>query len=1002
MPSPRKTLFYFSCVVCLISFVHLSAQQYSFINYSIENGLAQSQVQNIFQDDKGYLWLATYGGLSRYDGKSFVNYSKEDGLLDNRVNSIVESADKEIYVATLGGINKFNGKTFSSFLLKPELSKNQVTSLAVDKQGNLWLGTDGAGVCKFNGKTFSYFDEKNGLINDYVRSVCVDKDGNIWFGTRGGSCFYDGKDFKKIDPAVAQPHNVSQIIKDKSQNLWFCTYGEGVFKYDFKTFVNYTQKDGLILDWIRSATQDELGNYWFVSSHGVSKFDGKTFLNFDKTNGLIYENINTVMQDREGKVWFGTDGKGVLKFTGETFVNYTTQDGLSNDIIMAMTEDSQHNLWFCTYGNGVCKQNSVKNSFTNYTTDQGLNNNIVWSCFADNKNNIWFGTSDGVCKYDGKTFIPVEDSLPAKKVYSVYQDKKGNMWFGTTAGVSMYDGKSCKNFVYGNDNIDKNTRSILEDDQNNMWLASSTGIFKYDGKTFVNYTTENGLSDNNVVTILQDARHNLWIGTSNGITFYDGKTFSKIAIDEKYNSNNVNFMLLDSLQQLWIGTNNGIYELNTKDYQATQKTDFNHYTNFDGLKSLECNQNAAYRDHNGNLWFGTSEGVLKYSSTQKKNANEIREPLTHITGVRLFLQPTDWSAFSDSLEPITGLPRNLSIDYKKKYLTFDYIGINLSNPNAVRYKFMLVGFDQDWSPPTDATFATYSNLPPGKYTFKVIAGNKKNVWNTVPATFSFEITPPFWLTWWFFVLCFIFIVAILWLLYRWRVSSIKRKHHTQQLEYKSRLLVLEHQTLNASMNRHFVFNALNSIQYYINKENKTLASKYLGSFAKLIRKNLDSSFSTFVPLSEEIERLELYLELEHMRLENKFDYRIDIEGDIDIESIEIPPMMLQPYIENSIWHGILPMQKPGTIIITVKELGDEIMFSIEDNGIGIEASMEKKRQSGKTHISRGMEITNGRINLLRKITHSDLAVKGPFDVKNERGETTGTRVEIVLPIKMYS
>jgi len=1015
----RRTL-YSSFMLCLIPYADLFAQQYSFINYSIEDGLAQSQVQTIFQDDKGYVWLGTYGGLSRYDGKSFVNYSKEDGLLDNRINCIVEDQKKELYVATLGGINKFKarpsssagadgngkagqGKTFESIVLKPGLSKNQVTSMAVDKAGNLWLCTDGAGVCRYDGKSFRYYDEKDGLVNDYVRSVCIDKSGNTWFGTRGGICFYDGKQFKKPDPAIAQPRNVSQIIKDKNEHLWFCTYGEGIFKYDFKTFTNYTEKDGLILDWIRSATQDEAGNFWFASKNGVSKFDGKVFLNFDKRNGLSYPNINTVMQDNEGKVWFGTDGKGVLKFTGETFVNYTTQDGLSNAIIMAVTEDAQKNLWFCTYGNGVCRQDRSKGGFTNYTTEQGLNNNIVWASMADDQNNIWFGTSDGVCKYDGTRFIGIRDSLPAKTVYSIYQDKKGRMWFGTTAGVSQYeDGKVCKNFVSGKDNIGKNIRSILEDEQGNMWFAGSNGIYKYDGKTWLNYTTENGLSDNNVVSILQDKRHHLWIGTSNGITHYDGNVFSKIPIDKKYSSNNVNFLLLDAAQHLWIGTNNGIYELDTEEYGERKKTDFRHYTNFEGLRSLECNQNAAYQDHGGNLWFGTSEGVLKYASAQEKNENEAEEPLTHITGVRLFLQPTDWSAFSNAEDPATGLPQNLSIDHKKKYLTFDYIGISLSNPSSVRYKFMLAGFDQDWSPPTDATFATYSNLPHGKYTFMVKACNKNNVWNDVPATFSFEIKPPFWLTWWFFVLCFIFAAAILWLLYRWRVSAIKRNHHMQQLEFKSKLLVLEHQTLNASMNRHFVFNALNSIQYYITKENKNLATKYLSSFAKLIRKNLDSSLSNFVPLSEEIERLKLYLELEHMRLENKFDYRIEIEGDVDTDSIEIPPMMLQPYIENSIWHGILPMQKPGTIVITVKELGDEIMFSIEDNGIGIEASMERKRQSGQRHISRGMEITSGRINLLRTMTNSGLAVKGPFDVKNERNETTGTRVEIVLPIKAYS
>jgi ligand-binding sensor domain-containing protein len=999
---PRnKTIYFQFCVLFLIAGFGSRAQQYSFINYSIQDGLAQSQVQTLFQDDKGYLWMGTYGGLTRYDGKSFINYSKENGLLDNRINCIVQLKNKELYVAGPGGINKFNGKTFQAIALKPELSKNQVTCMTSDQDGNLWLCTDGAGVCRYDGTTFSYYSGKDGLVNDYVRTVCTDENGNIWFGTRSGVCYYDGKTFRQLDTSLAQPHNISQIIKDKNKNLWFCTYGEGIYKYDFKTFTNYTETDGLILDWIRNGMQDKAGNFWFASKNGVSKFDGKIFVNFDETNGLFYPNINTVLQDNEGNMWFGTDGKGVLKFTGETFVSYTRQDGLSSDIIMSVTEDRQKNLWFSTYGNGVCKRNTEKNSFTNYTTENGLNNNIVWASTCDTKNNIWFGTSDGVCKYDGVKFSDFKDSLPAKTVYAVYQDKKENMWFGTTAGVSVYNGKTCSSFVYGRDNIGKNIKSILEDDQHNMWFASTNGLFKYDGKTFVNYTTENGLCDNNVVSILQDTQNNLWIGTGNGIAHYNGKTFSKIPIDDKYNSNYVNFMLFDALQHLWIGTNNGIYELNVEDYYKNNKPVFRHYTNFEGLRSLECNQNAAYKDQDGNLWFGTSEGVLKYAALQNANRIELNEPLIHISGLRLFLQATDWSKLSNEEDPATGLPRNLSVDHKKKYLTFDYIGISLTNPGSVRYKFMLEGFDQDWSPPTDATFATYSNLPHGKYTFKVVSCNKNGVWNKIPASFSFEIRPPFWLTWWFFVLCIAFAVALIWVGYRLRIASIKRKHHMQQLQYQSRLLVLEHQTLNASMNRHFVFNALNSIQYFITKEDKTTANKYLSSFAKLIRKNLDSSLSNFVPLSEEIERVKLYLELEHMRLGNKFDYRIEIEGNIDTDSVEIPPMLLQPYIENSIWHGILPMQKPGTIIISVKEVGDEIRFCIEDNGIGVEASLEKKQQSAQRHVSRGMQITSGRISLLKAMTNADLAVKGPFDIKNERNETTGTRVQIVLTVKKY-
>ena len=991
----------------VIWFSGLFGQQYSFINFSIEDGLAQSQVLSIYQDPKGYLWMGTYGGLSRYDGKNFVNYSKEDGLIDNRINSITAGKKGEIYFATLGGINRYNGRSFTSLPLKDELSKNQVTSVAFDRNGNLWMGTDGGGVCMYNGMGFVYFSEIDGLMNDYVRSVCLDKNGNVWFGTRGGICYYDGKAFRKIDSTIAQPHNVSRIIEDKDKNLWFCSYGEGVFKYDpsavlgasLNTFINYTESDGLIMDWIRDATQDAEGNFWFASRSGVSKFNGKTFLNFDEANGLFYSNINTVMQDKEGKVWFGTDGKGLLKFTGELFVNYTIQDGLSSDIVMSVTEDNYMNRWYGTYGNGVCRQDT-SGKFTNYTMADGLNNNVIWTCYTDKDNKVWFGTSDGACYFENGKFTSLPDSLPANTVYSIFRDSKNNMWFGTTAGVTKYDGKIFTHYTDAEKNVGKNVRSIAEDKNHNLWFASSSGLYQYNGNQFkVLNADTSGLSDNNVVSVVIDSEQNVWAGTSNGITVFGKSGGSALDVDDKYSSNNINFLLISSDEHLWIGTNNGIYELDLTMFRSNSTTKFNHYTNYEGLRSLECNQNAAYEDKSGNLWFGTSDGILKYSPEQSANARTNPEPLTHITGVRLFLQPTDWSPFSDSIDDATQLPMHLSIDYKKKYLTFDYIGISLNNPGAVRYQFMLEGFDSDWSPVTDATFATYSNLPHGHYTFKVLACNKDGVWNTEPATFSFEITPPFWLTWWFFILAALTVGGLIYMIYRWRVSRIKEQHHTQQLEYQSRLLVLEHQTLNASMNRHFVFNALNSIQYYITKENKALATKYLSSFAKLIRKNLDSSMSNFVPLSEEIERLKLYLELEHMRLEGKFDYKIEIEGDLDTESIDIPPMMLQPYIENSIWHGILPMEKPGTIVINVKEMGDEIMFCIQDNGIGVEESKRRKAANGSLHVSRGMEITTGRINLLRAMTKSGLAVKGPFDVKNEKGETTGARVEIVLPIK---
>ena len=394
---------------------------------------------------------------------------------------------------------------------------------------------------------------------------------------------------------------------------------------------------------------------------------------------------------------------------------------------------------------------------------------------------------------------------------------------------------------------------------------------------------------------------------------------------------------------------------------------------------------------------GTTEGVIKYDPNIKDFHSSNFEPITHISGVRLFLKDTNWTKVSPEIDSISLLPKNLKVKYQTTHFTFDYIGIKLSNPSSVRYKYMLEGFDESWSSSTDATFATYSNLPSGKYTFKVIAGDVMGIWNKSPAVFSFEILPPFWTKWWFVLLCVLAGLLILWGIFRWRVTELRKKHQTQQLEYKSKLLLLEHQSLNSSMNRHFIFNALNSIQYYMNKEDKFSAHKYLSRFAKLIRMNLDSSMSNLVPVSEEIDRLDLYLQIELMRFEGKFQYSINIAEDIDTESIEIPPMLLQPYVENSILHGILPADKTGQIDIRIEHGPDQsIIFSIQDNGIGIEESKARKLLKKSPHVSRGTSITAQRIQLLGAMNNINITINGPFELRDAKNAVSGTRVELII------
>ncbi len=972
-------------------------QHYNFINYSTESGLAQSQIRSIAQDKNGYLWLGTLAGLSKYDGKKFVNYSIQNGLINNQIFSLAPDRYIGLWIGTLGGLNYFDGEKFKSYPFKEDMADNIVNAIAQDNNGNLWLATDGGGVCKFNKSKFEYFTEENGIANNNVRAVCLDDKGLIWFGTKNGICFYDGKEFKTLDTTIAQPHNVSHIFMDKHKKLWFSTFGEGVYYYDGKTFKNYSESDGLINNWIRSAIEDSDGNIWLASKFGLSRFDSKTFMKFTEAEGLPVDNTNIVFEDKERNIWIGSDGKGLCKFLGETFTYLTTKNDLSSNVVLSILEDKDKNLWFSTFGKGITKK---EGSVTiKYSADEGLNNNTIWASLKDKNDHLWFCTSDGISMFDGKKFknYGVDDGLSAKIVYSICQDHSGNLWFGTTKGVSMFDGTQFKNYINGIDNIGSDVKSIAEDKNNRLWFATKNGLYKLENSAFTKYTTANGLSNNNLVSLVVDNKNNLWMGSPGGINFYDGKTFSRILMDDIFNSNNICFLALDNKEFLWTGTNSGVFVLDTREYINSKKTTFRQYTIFDGLPGMECNQNAAFKDHRGNIWMGTTEGVIKYDPNIKDFHSSNFEPITHISGVRLFLKDTNWISVTNEIDSATRLPKNLKVNYQTTHFTFDYIGIKLSNPSSVRYKYMLDGFDENWSMATDATFATYSNLPSGKYTFKVMAGDATGNWNKMPATFSFEILPPFWTKWWFVLLCIFVSLFLLWGIYRIRINEIRKKHLTQQLEFKSKLMVLEHQSLNSSMNRHFIFNALNSIQYYMDKEDKLSAHKYLSRFAKLIRMNLDSSMSNLVSAAEELERLDLYLQIELMRFEDKFQYSIHVDDEVDIESIEIPPMLLQPYVENSILHGILPSGENGRIEIRVEcNSQQHVIFSIQDNGIGIEKSKLKKVSKKSPHVSRGTSITTQRIQLLGAMNNINISINGPFEVKDAKNKVLGTRVELII------
>jgi sensor histidine kinase YesM len=316
------------------------------------------------------------------------------------------------------------------------------------------------------------------------------------------------------------------------------------------------------------------------------------------------------------------------------------------------------------------------------------------------------------------------------------------------------------------------------------------------------------------------------------------------------------------------------------------------------------------------------------------------------------------------------------------------------------FQYWLEGQEAGWSPPSLNSTISLSNLADGDYTLHIRAIDELgNV--SESKTIPISIKAPFWRTWWFYFMLVLAAALLVRMYFRYQLRRERERNYKENLENKTRLLALEQQSLNASMNRHFIFNSLNSIQYFINTQDKLSANRYLTSFAKLIRKNLDTAAEgdNMVSLTQELERLELYLSLEAMRFKERFHYEIDTNA-IDTDSVTVPAMLLQPFVENSIIHGILPDEtKKGRIDVVLKVIANQLEICIDDNGIGIDFSIKKKANFQGDHKSQGMEITSKRITLIRTILKKDYELIGPFQMMNPDNSIKGTRVLLKIPLE---
>ena len=946
------------------------AQDYSFITYSNGQGLPQSQVQCITQDDNGYLWVGTLGGLAKFNGKTFTTFALEKGLFNNRI-SCLQFIQKTIWVGHEGGITRIKNNKAQTY----SLGDNNRTVIVTDfikYQGKIIASTEGSGLYIISNGHVSKITLKNPDA-----STCRDLEiinGKLYIGTRDGLYFTsDLTNFSRVE--AFKDRRISGIARAQN-TVFISTSFEGLFQSDlaFKKFDSIPVQSPDL--YIGAITSDRSNQLWLSSPEGIIRLSPQMKqLNLNEANGLPVKAINCSFQDNEGNIWFGSDGKGLIRFANQNLQIYSTKTGMPSDLILSGTKLKNGSYLFGSYDKGAFKMNL-----------QGICEKIpipattVWDIEYFN-GLAWFATDMGIFSWDLKSEPKSYPSKNFSTTFRVLKPLKNKLIVAGEESVGYIENNTLHHYPSFKFNIsrDGNIRDITFY-YSNILVATSKGLYELNPAKKTQKLLKKFKAS--IASIETDVDNRVWIGTENGLEIFDGINFTDVSYSSKSGARFINFIhRVEST--IFVGTNDGLYVFeNSENSQVLVK----HIGTNNGLINLESNINSSiYED--GNFWFGTSEGLAKLQFNVEDGFSDFA-PKLNIARVLVNYREID------PLDIYNGLKLN----YSKNNLIIDLDGISMEDPESVTFQYRLEGESDKWSPPTLNPTIILSNLDAGDYTLQIraISGTKKI---SEISSFVITITPPFWRTWWFYILVFVAIAFGIRYYFRLQIKRERERNYKINLENKSRLLALEQQSLNASMNRHFIFNSLNSIQYFINTQDRISANRYLTSFAKLIRKNLDSASEgdNVVTLQQELERLELYLSLEAMRFKDRFTYEIDNQ-DIDLEQVTVPAMLLQPFVENSIIHGILPDEtKKGEIVVTIKALGDQLEICIDDNGIGIDYSLNKKAKFKGDHKSQGMEITSKRIDLIRQMWNKDYELIGPFQMTNPDRSIKGTRVLIKIP-----
>ena len=944
-----------SLLLILLSCISRS-QDYIYKHYDLQDGLPNLTIHAIFQDRDGFLWLGTESGLARYDGNRFKTYTVKDGLPGNEVLGLFQDSKGRIWLQFYKNriAYIYNGKIYNQQndpVLKKIKFAHRVHGMAEDSEGNV-------GVCDMNSLfTISPSDSvrktefTDGGRKIYLVGICTDRDGK--FLINSANALYQLHNEKavllkkfRIVGGGFGPANLV-IHKNYATNL----YADSVFLKDtavlFKVPLEKTIKYSAVSDSVFSVNLIDGCILFYLNNYRVVKI-------------MPGKRVSNVFMDSEKNIWIGTISNGLYKMSSQEILNKKIAD-TDNDISYITSEKDKILV--------------------------GNNNTEMY-------------------QFDGKDFkrrhYAWEREIPNVKI--IYYESLGNNRYILAHSLALITSEANKRKLGAHTLMLKH---VNEYDKDHLLIAMHFGVFVVRKKDLVFTDTVWNLKSHSVLRI----NDSVLIGTTSGLFLMKRENGKYIIADSLLPEANVIDLEKTSDNLVWVCTaENGLFCM--KDGKI-----ISHFTEKTGLPS--DNGRTLYVQGK-TLWLGTDKGLVKishenqrfylkrYSTADGLPSNVINSVFVNNETIYVGT-PEGLCLFNESMmEPpsicnllLTGVKiGDSTVDIRNEYdlssthqFTIEFSGISLRSERETVYQYRINGLDNTWRN-TDLASLEFTSLPGGDYELEIIAVNKFGK-ESLPLSIALHVKKPFHKTTWFLVLAIVLPVLLLWYAYNRRIH-VARRRQMQKLQQQLKVIKLEQMALRAQMNPHFIFNCINAIQQLVAEKDISNTHKFITSFSDLVRQTLDNAPELYIRLNEEIKFLTNYFELERIRLEDRFSYRIDTAAIKQPDQWMVPNMVIQPFVENAIKHGVR-YKKNGAGFIEVKfeQQGSLLRCTITDNGIGREKAGQMRKDSGIVHAPRGMSITLKRVESLNAMAKGMVSVQME-DLKDENGLASGTQVIIVL------